>query len=44
MVPFHAMAELKQNSACKDVNVRNKNTKAGSKNCKIGLPLNSLFL
>ena len=44
MAPFHATAELKQNSAGKDVNVTNKNTKAGPPNRQIGLPLNSSFL
>ena len=28
MAPLHAMAELKENSAGKDVNVTNKSTKA----------------
>ena len=32
MAPFHAMAELKENSAGKDVNVTNKSTKAGPPN------------
>ena len=40
MALFPAMAELKENSAGKDVNVTNINIKAG----QIGLPLNSLFL
>ena len=44
MALFHAMAELKENSAGKDVNVTNKNTKVGPPNCQIGLPLNSSFL
>ena len=44
MAPFHAMAELKENSVGKDVNVTNKSTKAGSPNRQIGLPLNSSFL
>ena len=44
MAPFHAMVELKQNSAGKDLNVTNVNTKAGPPNCQIGLPLNSSFL
>ena len=44
MAPFHAMAELNQNSAGKDFNVTNKNTKAGPSNRPIGLPLNSSFL
>ena len=42
--PFHAMAELKQNSAGKDLNVTNIDTNAGSPNRQIGLPLNSSFL
>ena len=44
MAPFHAIAELKENSAGKDVNVTNKSTKAGPPNRQIGLPLNSSFL
>ena len=44
MAPLHAMAELKQNSAGKDINVTNINTKAGPPNRQICLPLNSLFL
>ena len=44
MASFHAMAELKQNSAGKDVDVTNKNTKAGPPNRQIGLTLNSSFL
>ena len=44
MAPFHAMAELKQNSAGKDVNVTNKSTKAGPLNRQISLPLSSSFL
>ena len=44
MAPFHAMADIKKNSACKDVNVTNKSTKAGPPNRQIGLPLNSSFL
>ena len=43
MVPFHAMAELKQNSTGKDLNVTNINAKASPSNCQIGLPLNSSF-
>ena len=38
------MAELKENRAGKDVNVSNKNAKAGPPNRQIGLPLNSPFL
>ena len=41
MAPFHAVAELKQNGAGKDVNVTNKSTKEGPPNRQIGLPLNS---
>ena len=37
MAPFHAMAELNQNSPGKDANVTNKNTKAGPPNCQIGI-------
>ena len=44
MAPFHAMAELQQNSAGKDVNVTNKSTEAGPPNCQIGLPLSNSFL
>ena len=44
MALFHAMAELKQNSAGKDVNVTNKNARAGPPYCQIGLSLNSSFL
>ena len=44
MACFHAIAELKQNSAGKDVDVTNKNAKAGPPNRQIGLPLNSSFL
>ena len=44
MAPFHEMAELKKNSACKDVNVTNKNLKAGPPNRQLGLPLNNSFL
>ena len=44
MALFHAMAESQENSAGKDGNVANKNTKAGPPNCQIGLPLNSSFL
>ena len=40
MAPFYAMAELKQNSAGKDFNVTNINTKTGPPNRQIGLPLN----
>ena len=43
MALFHFMAKLKENSAGKDVNVTNKNTKAGPPNRQIGLPLNSSF-
>ena len=32
MASFHAMAKLKENSAGKDVNVTNKNTKVGPPN------------
>ena len=41
MAPFHAMAELKQNSAGKDLNVTNINTKAELSSRQIDLPLNS---
>ena len=44
MSSFHAMAELKENSASKDVNVTNKSKKAGPPNRQTGLPLNSSFL
>ena len=44
MAPFHAMAELKQNSAGKDVNATNIITKTGRPNLQICLPLNSSFL
>ena len=44
MASFHALAELKQISAGKDVNVTNKSSKAGPPNRQIGLPLNSSFL
>ena len=44
MVSFHAMAELKENSARKDDNVTNKSTKEGPPNRQIGLPLNTSFL
>ena len=44
MAPFRAKAELKQNSAGKDVNVTNRNTKAGPLNRQIGLPLNISIL
>ena len=44
MAPFHAMSELKENSAGKDVNVTNKSTKTGPPNRQIRLPLNSSFL
>ena len=44
MAPFHAMAELKQNSAGKGLNVTNINTKAGPPNRQNGLTLHSLFL
>ena len=44
MAHIHAMAELKQNSAGKDVSVTNKNTNAGPLNRQIGLLLNSSFL
>ena len=43
MAPFHAMAELKQNSVGKDFNVTNINTKAGPTNRQIGLPLKAHF-
>ena len=43
MAPFDAMSELKENSAGKDLNVTNKNTKAGQPDRQIGLPLNSSF-
>ena len=33
MDPFHAMAELKQNIAGKDLNITNVDTKAGPPNC-----------
>ena len=39
MTLFHAMAELKKNSAGKDVDVTNKSTKAGRPSRRIGLPL-----
>ena len=38
---FHAMAELKQNSAGKNLNVTNINKKAGPSSGQIGFPLNS---
>ena len=41
MAPFHTMAELKENSTGKDVNVTNKSTKAGPPNGQIGLSPNS---
>ena len=44
MAPFHAMTELKENSAGKDVNITNKSGKAMPPNCQIRLPLNSSFL
>ena len=44
MAPFHAMAELMENNAGKDLNVTNKNTKAGPPNRQISLPVNSSFL
>ena len=44
MAPFHAMAELKKNSAGKDIDVTKKSTKAGPPNRQIGLPLSSSFL
>ena len=44
MAPFHAMAQLKENNAGKDVNVTNKGTKARLPNRQIGLPLNSSFI
>ena len=43
MVPFHAKAELKQNSARKNLNVTNINTKTDLPNRQIGLRLNHLF-
>ena len=43
MTPFHAMVELKQNSAGKYLNVTNMNTKTGPPNRQIGLPLTSSF-
>ena len=44
MAPFHAIAELKQNSVGKYLNVTNIKTKAGQPNRQIGLPLNISFL
>ena len=44
MAPFHAMAKLKQNSAGKDLNVTNINTKVGPSNRQIVLPPYSSFL
>ena len=44
MTPFHAMAELKANSAGKNLNETNINTKVVLPNCQIDLPLNSSFL
>ena len=44
MAPFHAMAELKENSSGKDVNVTNINTKVRPPNRQIGLPVDSSFL
>ena len=44
MASFHAMPELKENSADKNVDVTNKSTKVGPTNRQIGLPLNSSFL
>ena len=44
LAPFHAMVELKQNSAGKNLNVTNINAKAGPPNRQIGLPPNSSFL
>ena len=41
---FHAMAEIKQNSAGKNLNVTNIDTKAVPLNRQIGLPLNRSFL
>ena len=41
MASFHAMVELKDNSAGEDANDTNKSTKAGPPNRQIGLPLNS---
>ena len=44
MAPFHAIAELKQSSAGKDVDLTNKNIKAELANRQISRPLNSSFL
>ena len=42
--PFSCYGRIKANSAGKNLNVTNINTKVGPPNCQIGLPLNSLFL
>ena len=42
--PFSCYGRIKANSAGKNLNVTNINTKAGPTNRQIGLPLNSLFL
>ena len=44
MTPFHAMDELKENSAGKKRNVTNIHTKPGPLNRQICLPLNRSFL
>ena len=44
MATFHAMAELKQNSAGKNLDVTKINMKADPPNREIGLPLNNSFL
>ena len=44
MVPFHAIVELQQNSAGKDLDITNIDTKAGPPNRQISLSLNSLLL
>ena len=42
--PFSCYGQIKANSAGKNPDVTNSNTKAGSPNRQIGLPLNSSFL
>ena len=42
--PFSCYGQIKANSAGKDLNVTNINTKTGPPNRQIGLPPNSSFL
>ena len=41
--PFTCYGGIKANSPAQELNITNIHTKRAAPNCKIGLPLNSLF-